>query len=282
MAIITFCGESFVVDHAVKGADYVHGYDADGNLVVSLDGVSNFSGITYDGTYMTPGACLAELCNDVKYCGGALKKRDGTVLAAQDVGAAPSGYGLGGEGQLVNPSDLDALLASGWYRTGPVTVAGHTMDNVLIRVDSFKSNACIQTLYAITTTGSILRRRRYANAWQAWDWVKFPKIPAVEYRTTERWGSKPVYVTLVNYGKLPNNESKGIDHNISNIDRVIRTECAAYSATQNNSMNLPYQSGSYESHAYANRSQVKITTNDTLGTYGYSADIAVYYTKTTD
>ena len=86
MAIITFCGESFTVDHAVKGADYVHGYDVNGNLIISLDGVKNFSFISYDGTYMSPTECLAELCNDVKYCAGAFKKSDGTVLFASENG----------------------------------------------------------------------------------------------------------------------------------------------------------------------------------------------------
>ena len=82
MATITFCGESFTVDHAVKGADYVHGYDADGNLVISLDGVSDFSGITYDGTYISPAVSFAEACNDVKFCDGILKTRDGAAIGA--------------------------------------------------------------------------------------------------------------------------------------------------------------------------------------------------------
>ena len=80
MATLSFNGESFTVDHAVKGADYVHGYDADGNLIISLDGVSDFSGITYDGTYISPSVCLAEACNDVKFCDGVLKTRGGTTV----------------------------------------------------------------------------------------------------------------------------------------------------------------------------------------------------------
>lgn len=92
MATITFCGESFIVDHAVKGSDYVHGYDANGNLVVSFDGVSDFSKITYDGEYMDPDDCLPEACNDVKYCGGKLKTRGGSDIPAAAVGAAASGH----------------------------------------------------------------------------------------------------------------------------------------------------------------------------------------------
>lgn len=79
MATLKFDGKTYTVDHAVKGPDYVHGYSADGTLVISLDGVSNFSGITYSGTYLAPGDCVAETCNDVKYCGGLLQTADGRV-----------------------------------------------------------------------------------------------------------------------------------------------------------------------------------------------------------
>lgn len=77
MATLTFNGESFTVDHAVKGADYIHGYDANGVIVVAFDGVTDFSCFTYDGTYMEPVDCLTEHCNTVIYCGGALKTLDG-------------------------------------------------------------------------------------------------------------------------------------------------------------------------------------------------------------
>lgn len=80
MPVISFCGESFTVDHAVKGADYIHGYDENSNLIVSLEGIQDFSGISYNGEYMTPGGCLAERCNDVKFCDGVFKTRDGVTV----------------------------------------------------------------------------------------------------------------------------------------------------------------------------------------------------------
>ena len=46
MAILTFNGESYTVDHAVKGADFIHGYDADSVLIVASDGIVNFSCFT--------------------------------------------------------------------------------------------------------------------------------------------------------------------------------------------------------------------------------------------
>ena len=86
MATLSYNGESFTVDHAVKGADYIHGYDANGVLVVSFEGVADFSRFTYTSTYMTPGDCLAELCNDMVYCGGKAKTRGGADVPASAFG----------------------------------------------------------------------------------------------------------------------------------------------------------------------------------------------------
>lgn len=92
MATLTFNGESFTVDHAVKGADYIHGYDANGVLVVSFEGVVDFSRFTYTGTYMAPGECLTERCNTVRYCGGVFKTLGGErVLCISSGTAAPTG-----------------------------------------------------------------------------------------------------------------------------------------------------------------------------------------------
>lgn len=81
MATLTFNGESYTVDHAVKGADFIHGYDADSVMIVAFDGITDFSGFTFDGTYMAPDHCLAEGCNDVKRVGGILVTRDGNAVS---------------------------------------------------------------------------------------------------------------------------------------------------------------------------------------------------------
>ncbi len=96
MATLSFNGENFTVDHAVKGANYVHGYDASGVVIVSFDSVSDFSDIVYDGVYMNPGDCLQEPGNDVKFCEGSLKTRSGSEVpypTASQVGAVPTSGG---------------------------------------------------------------------------------------------------------------------------------------------------------------------------------------------
>ena len=80
MPTITFNGESFVVDHAVEGDDFVHGYDANGNCIISIDGISDMGEVTYDGDYMRLRECLAEPGNTVKFCGGSLRTADGAFV----------------------------------------------------------------------------------------------------------------------------------------------------------------------------------------------------------
>lgn len=87
MPTLTFNGESYSVDHAVKGPDYIHGYEANGMLLVSFEGIKNFDKYSYTGAYMSPSDCLEESCNDVKYCNGGFKTRGGDSLL-------PSGLGI--------------------------------------------------------------------------------------------------------------------------------------------------------------------------------------------
>lgn len=90
MAVLTFNGESFDVDHAVKGADYVHGYSATGDCIISIEGITDFSAVNYSGTYLTPEKCFAEDCNEVRYVDGKLIRKDGTEIETGGGGGEPT------------------------------------------------------------------------------------------------------------------------------------------------------------------------------------------------
>lgn len=89
MQYLIFKNTTYEVDHAVKGADFIHGYDATGKVVVAFEGVTDFSVFEYDGSYLAPEDCISEPCNDLKYCAGKLQKRDGTAVTPVAIGAAP-------------------------------------------------------------------------------------------------------------------------------------------------------------------------------------------------
>lgn len=202
-------------------------------------------------------------------------------VTAEQVGAAPAGYGLG-YSAIISASDLDSTKAPGWY----CIPEGITHNNVsanywYMHVVAYGSGNqhCVQKLYPVSSYNVELVRFCRSSTWSAWECANPPLALGVEYRTTERWAGNPVYVTLVNFGAMPDSSTKEKTHGIANIYQVIRVECSVFHSTA--TFNLPYDAGTEKGMAYANKTAVKITANATLGTYGYSAYVAVYYTKTT-
>lgn len=80
MAILSYGGMEWTVDHAVKGADYVRGYSSDGELIVAIEQTTDFNNISYNGTYMAPNKCIEDDCNTVMHVNNALVRKDGTAV----------------------------------------------------------------------------------------------------------------------------------------------------------------------------------------------------------
>ena len=60
---------------------------------------------------------------------------------------------------------------------------------------------------------------RYAvdGVWTPWEYVNPPMQLGVEYRTVERYNGKPVYVKAINFGALPNNANKSVEHGVEDM-----------------------------------------------------------------
>lgn len=116
--------------------------------------------------------------------------------------AAPSGFGLGGKSKQV--TDWNDAKANGWY-CDYSTAANSPFPQFACwgRVDAFglTDDAIIQTAYTYTTDDwsrdGIFEKKRYyktTTGWSEWEWVNPPMTLGREYRTTERYNGKPVYV----------------------------------------------------------------------------------------
>lgn len=138
---------------------------------------------------------------------------DQKTQARGNIGAAPDGFGLGNIGKLLTPEDnLDQVKTNGWYRwersappqgTLPSTI-GQSMDATLIRVWG-NGAVCYQESINITDDsrhGCLCVRTIYASTIFPWEWVNPPMTLGVEYRTTERYLGKPVYVKVVDCGSF--------------------------------------------------------------------------------
>ena len=111
---------------------------------------------------------------------------------------------------------------------------------------------------------------------------------ALSYSTTEqdtgaKWiDGKPIYRKAVDFGALPNTTTKTVNHNIPNIDTVIKT----YGTTNNgtNFYNLPHAAlGGNQNNIplFATKTVISVETG-TNKTSFVDTKVIIEYTKTTD
>ncbi len=106
------------------------------------------------------------------------------------------------------------------------------------------------------------------------------------YSLDEKWtggywiDNKKIYKKTINFGALPNNDVKGVNHDISNLDQVIKLEAIARSTSPDNQAPLPYSSTSnlgFGITLSVSSSIISIRTG--YDRSGYSAYVTIYYTK---
>lgn len=220
--------------------------------------------------------------------------------ARKNIAAAPDGFGLGANGYpnpytVVTSATIDALDRSGlfWYKDDatPIYPDGYnsgTIGNLLhINGDTNNTLSARQIFYpywpygeARTLNISCMRMRNTDGEWQPWEWVNPPMALGVEYRTTERYLGKPVYVKVVDFGSMPNATTKTLSHGIANIAYPI----SAYGCTKDGWTSIP--SVGVESLAEViavvslTNTQIRVWCKDDWTTN--KCYITIKYTKTTD
>ena len=145
--------------------------------------------------------------------------------ARANIAAAPSGFGLGGNSKLLtSDDDVNSIGASGWYTwvSNSVPANAIIVSNITImRVDAYTPGVKVQTLYGATdgsdfiTQPIVARRMVYGSKVGTWEYINPPMYLGVEYRTTERYLGKPVYVKVVDCGTIA--DGKQVAHGISNM-----------------------------------------------------------------
>lgn len=107
--------------------------------------------------------------------------------------------------------------------------------------------------------------------WSEWEWVNPPMVPGVEYRTTERYQGKAVYVAVVDIGTLPNKTLKSVEHNI------FCTNIIRFSGAKSDGTGLSYDDGTAYVRLSATLYYIKVFTNIDLSDQTGMATI--YYVK---
>lgn len=110
------------------------------------------------------------------------------------------------------------------------------------------------------------------------------------YSETEReigvWtDGKPLYQKTIDFGALPNNTTKTVAHNISNLERIVEIKGAASYPTAGANIAIPYVVNQtttigLQTQMNINDTNITITTKDNISMY--SGYVTLQYTKTTD
>ena len=210
-------------------------------------------------------------------------------------GKAPAGYGLG-ETTPTTVSDPDTITKTGLYITSGDKLPSQLTykGNCLIYHESYSSNYAFQEIKLLGATnggsykGTRVFRYKENGVWAEWEWENPPMNIGVEYRTTERYKGKPVYIKAVDTGALPNATFKSVAASFPNANAIVDYGGEAY---QDADHFIPLPCLKYGVDSYNNEKGVQVTISNGYGiTIATTTDFSsftkssvwVKYTKSTD
>ncbi len=165
--------------------------------------------------------------------------------------SAPGGFGLGGAAKVLTPDDdLNDVWEAGWYAWDAAPKNAPTVGGSLIPYCSMNvlNKGSAYNMHQIVYTFEGYEIHRYYDGgkqtWSEWAWVNPPMMVGVEYRTTEYYFGKPVYVKTINMGNLPGNAVKQASFQSNNVvDKIVSVtgQCTTDSGVN---LSLPCHAGS--------------------------------------
>ena len=259
--------------------------DLAGSGGASEIGASPISGLSGENVQEVLVAMKAVLDKRIAEAGVAsFKGRSGLVVpesgdyTAAMVGAAPAGYGLGGNAPVV--VDCNEVWQNGFYQTVGSTVncppkipnAQYASLLVYNRTSNYVWQELTRESYKARRSGNYS-----TGEWGEWEYENPPMELGVEYRTTERHGDgKPVYIRYIDLANLPSNGSK--DYSVA--ETGIPTDIVSYTIKYSSAVD---GLGSLDSASWAaltfflSDNKLRVATTKALS--GYFGTAVIKYTK---
>lgn len=223
--------------------------------------------------------------------------------ARANIAAAPDGFGLGANGYpkpytVVTGATIDALNESGlfWYRDADTPIypddwnSGTTGNLLHIQGATNNTAAARQIFYPyhpyerVALNISCMRMKTHSDTWQPWEWVNPPMTLGVEFRTTERYLGKPVYVKTVQaFESLTGSDAVDLcEVPVDNADKCI--SCTGETSTNWSLPSDVIEGGS--SHIYIGAqvdvNVIKIWAKTDRSSWSQAIRVTIKYTKTTE
>lgn len=211
------------------------------------------------------------------------KAADAAAVGSALAEKAPAGYGLG-EAVITKKvvSSLDEITAGGGYAL-PASVAPQQLygdwegyafagrrngDMVLVATRSYNDDVFM----------AILRKNN--GVWGGlddWAWLNPPMSVGVEYRTTEFWNGKAVYVRMSNCGVLPENNVSNAS--VPNLGTIIGVTAIASGAAGTYQLPALNESDAGNKIAFWNMGSRMFVKTFANGWSGFSLYVTTKYTK---
>ena len=212
--------------------------------------------------------------NTVLSVNGAKANTSGEVtLTPAQIGAAPSGYGLGTT-VAASTSDINVATPARFFKTTSSTAnLSQASRNVGIAIPYSEDE--VAQLLIRTLNGSVRTRRLYNGVWTE-EWFNPPLSDGTEYQTVERLGGKPVYAMAKDIGALPNNTGKDVYIGFP-ADELVRMEIFIRDSGGSYRPVLFYKQITDLYFKKGDSAYIKIHTNTDMS--AFTAKAIVWYTK---
>lgn len=225
--------------------------------------------------------------DSVRYDAAQSLTDDQKTQARDNINAAPGGFGLGGD--VVNAprnenegfSDANLITATGFYRALGNVPYGGVLRCYITHLQIDTRSALQFAAYSSDETYAL--REKTQAGWGEWEYINPPMEVGVEYRTTERFEGKRVYVQLIKFGYGPNNSNAHVTKTIENIDTIVR-----WSGTASDGTAFPFANHMYSpAHVLdgivykdSNELHIDLYTNENKSEVNLY--VSVFYTKNPD
>lgn len=211
--------------------------------------------------------------------------------ARTNINVAQGGYGYGESFSRIGHDNItdaefvemmEAKLSTMGYNTAAQVIwEDHPLVDGTIRVGTLwkSENGDYALLTGDGYVSTSVTRVKVNGVWQPFEWVNPPMNLGVEYRITERYLGKPVYVKVVDCGACPADGYKDVIYGTTGI--VLPIRCEGTWSYQNRST-IPFESTNEDQlHIGALGGAIRIKTGG-KDFSSYTCIATVWYTKSTD
>ena len=194
-----------------------------------------------------------------------------TVAAALS-NKAPGGFGLGANAGAIPGNDLNNAILGGFYVFSSATQNIPSFRSGKVLVMPYSDLQYYTQIAFAALTSEIAFRFCKNGVWGPWEYLNPLLSPGVEYRTLERYNSKPVYTKAVSLGTVSGGGTKSVEHGVTDLEACI--ECNGFAGHQN------LVGNKYVNSITVEASVIELVTDSNFPSQAVVA--IMKYTKTTD